>query len=79
MGHAGRCSPTPTGLRYCIGAPFAATPLGLMNQLDRFPRVACPSQPWAERRHPFGANPIAAASPGAIRVQPRPFAAKNES
>ena len=33
-----------------------------MENLDRVPRVARPSQPWAERRYPVGVIPIPAAS-----------------
>jgi hypothetical protein len=33
---------------------FDATPLGLMNILIRYPRVARASQPWAERHYPVG-------------------------
>jgi hypothetical protein len=32
---------------------IAITPLGLMNYVIRFPRVARSSQPWAEGRNPF--------------------------
>jgi len=36
--------------------PTDATPLGLAGILIQFPRVARSSQPWAERRYPFGVN-----------------------
>ena len=51
-----KCFPTPTGLRPSVILRHATTPLGLVNDLIRVPRVARPSQPWAERRCPVGAN-----------------------
>jgi hypothetical protein len=40
------------------GERCAATPLGLRSNLNRRPRVARSSQPWAESHCPVGANPI---------------------
>ena len=37
----------PNGVASFRTRPCAATPLGLMENLDRVPRVARPSQPWA--------------------------------
>ena len=62
LGHRSKMFSNPERVASC-GARFATTPLGLMNNLNRVPRVARPSQPWAEGRYPFGVSPIPAASP----------------
>ncbi len=53
LGTSSQSLPTPTGLRYTI-VIGDATPLGLKKNGNSFPRVARPSQPWANRRNPVG-------------------------
>jgi len=44
---------TPTGLRPVPGCGFH-NPVGVDDRVDRFPRVARSSQPWALLQNPFG-------------------------
>ena len=63
LGHVRFDFPNPNGVASIPSRRHAATPLGLMKHLIRIPRVARPSQPWAERHYPVGVNPSPAASP----------------
>ena len=48
----------PQPQRGCIngGRAGGCNPFRVVKSSERFPRVARSSQPWADRRSPFGAN-----------------------
>ena len=56
LGNEIHYSPQPQ--RGCIngGRAGGCNPFRVVGLWGRFPRVARASQPWAERRSPFGAN-----------------------
>ena len=66
-----RAGHNPNGVASFVACQSAATPLGLMGIFIRVPRVARASQPWAERRYPFGVIPIPALVERILAVKQR--------